>query len=191
MTAQLLLQRLEELTEAIAATGATVSGNLAPGIEEAGLREKLRPLGMEPPMELITWYGWHNGLIDQQVASGRSWLPLFEPLSIDAALADRQQQLSGADPEPFPPTWLPILRAMGPNRLTVNCTPPAGMECPVRQYTPEADPEEFPTHPSLTVAVEQWIRSLREGWIRYLPSDDRWDIDFLRMPLEIRTSGLM
>jgi hypothetical protein len=78
-----LLAALGRLEAVLAAQRNPVLRGLAPGVPEAELRERLKEWDLDPPQDLITLFGWHNGYVQPpgepfagRIGSGISLLSL-------------------------------------------------------------------------------------------------------------------
>jgi len=58
-----LHRALERLEAVLAAQGHPVVDGLQPGIKENEVRGRLAQWGLDPPEDLITYFGWHNGYV--------------------------------------------------------------------------------------------------------------------------------
>ena len=171
-----LLRRFES---AVRDTGAGVAGLLAPGIPEQQVRAELRAVDMEPARELITWFGWHNGLTDPHPASwGDGLLVTWCPLSLEESLEEWRRQDLGPEPWEWCPTWLPIGLSGSAPRLAVDCTPPQGECAKVRAADPWSglfDEQQIPSVVGLATVVTWWLDSLEQGHVTYDAEHDGWD----------------
>ena len=188
-----LLRRFED---AVRRTGAGVARLLAPGLPEKQVRSELRNVGMEPPGELVTWFGWHNGLTQPTVNSwGDGLLVSWLPLSLQESVQDWGRKDLGTEPWSWLPTWLPIGLSGGAARLAVNCAPPQQELAVVRMVEPEAglfDELRVPSVRGLAVVVRWWVDALERGHLRYDPERDGWDLSReSEIPHERRRTGLV
>jgi len=188
-----LLNRFEDR---VRATGAGVAGLLAPGIPEGRVRAELAEIGMEPAGELVTWFGWHDGLT---TANPKSWgdgcLIAWCPLSLRESIEEWQRQPCGTESWQWIPTWLPIGLSGGPTRLAVDGTPPQAVQTTVRMAAPDAllfDEDQVPSVTGFATAVGWWLDALEQGWCSFDPEADTWDLSrWTEMPLERRLTGLI
>ncbi len=64
-----LLGALESLEARLTTLGAPVVGHFNPPLPESVVSEALRALGVPAHPDLVTWWGWHDGVpFDQYVA---------------------------------------------------------------------------------------------------------------------------
>jgi hypothetical protein len=171
-----LLNRFED---AVRATGAGVAGLLAPGISEAQVRAELAVIGMEPAQELVTWFGWHNGLTTAHPeTTGDGCLLRWCPLSLRESIDEWQRMPRGPELWQWKPTWLPIGLFGGPQRLAVDCTPPQARLATVREAVPEFgyfDESQVPSVTGFATVVGWWLEALEQGWYTFVPEANAWD----------------
>ena len=190
------LALLDRFEDRVRATGAGVTGLLAPGIPEAQVRAELAEIGMEPAQELVTWFGWHNGLTTATPKSlGDGCLIRWCPLSLRESIEEWQRQDRGTEPWQWKPTWLPVGLFGGPQRLAVDCTPPQAHQATIRMTSPEAmlfDESEVPSVIGFATVVGWWLEAIEQGWYYFVPEADAWDWPRrMEMPKDRRLTGLI
>ncbi|MFI9006803.1 hypothetical protein ACIGNX_06160 [Actinosynnema sp. NPDC053489] len=101
----MLLTELESLMERLVALARPVASWLAPGVD-VGVVE--RALGEVPPGEVITWFGWCNGveLHPGQLQDDINIIPGYAPLSLEEAV--KFIQFHSGDPV-LGDHWVPVL----------------------------------------------------------------------------------
>jgi len=172
---------LAELEERLVTTGAGVAGLLAPGLSEDQVRSRLGELGMEPPGELVTWFGWHDGLVKHPDPAFEQFYPVirWHPMSLEQCILDWTGQPRGAEDWQWDPTWLPIGHYGNSDRLTVDCTPP--QQWPARLSIYSAEEGGFgrcdaPVVTGFAGVVRWWLDALDAGHITYVPEADMFDV---------------
>jgi hypothetical protein len=184
---------LAAFEESLRASGAGVVRYLAPGIPEERVRRGLAAIGLEPSQELIDWFAWHDGVVDQATkSSGDGYLLQWAPLSLDEAIADWHNR-DKEEAWEWQPEWLPIATADA-STLAVLCAPPQGLEATVRDANPWFglfDESQVPSVTGFATVVKWWTEAIEHGWWQYIPSSDMWDnTRWGEMPPE-RRNGLV
>ena len=86
-SAGLLRELLEEFEREARSAGAPTDLWLDDGIGASEVISELADVGLIANDELITWFGWHNGIRDAATAgAGSRVLPFIIPASLDAAI---------------------------------------------------------------------------------------------------------
>lgn len=192
-----LRESLNRFEAAVRATGAGVAWLLAPGLPESDVRAELASIGMEPPQELITWFGWHNGLTQAHPKSGGDGILVrWFPFSLKESIADWRHQPKSMDVFDWHPTWLPIgALSAHATRLAIDCTPSQGPRARLHVAAPEDGLFNFKVMPivdGLSTAVDWWMQALERGWIYYDSDNDMWNKDqWTDIPLAQRLTGLI
>ena len=175
---QALLASLQDFERALAETGAGVARGLAPGVPPSEVRGLLGTIGMQPSVELTTWFAWHNGLrVSNPPSFGQGCLVRWCPLSVAEAIAERNRQDIGDQPWEWHPTWLPIGVTNNSSRLVIDCTPPQADVSEVRMVDPFEGlfgETERPRGWTLADAVRLWTESLVRGWWAFDDAADQW-----------------
>jgi hypothetical protein len=123
-----LLNQLEARLEAF---GAPIAGVFRPGADAHHVREMLVTEGLPPHADLVTWWGWHDGVQSptSPVTDGpgiyyRPATTLLGPwhiLGLDEALRIRrflgEAHWGLPIEQAFPPSWIPILTTDGAGEL--------------------------------------------------------------------------
>jgi hypothetical protein len=178
------------------AVGAPVAQVLAPGIPEERVREVLEPLGMDPPQELVAWYAWHDGLTTPTPHwPGEALLMAWHPYSLEQALAEYHSRDRGEETWQWQPTWWPLAKDGGPQRVAVHCTPPQGVHATVRVVEPAAGlfaADDVPPVTGLAQVVTWWTEAIDTGAYTFVPEAGAWDIpDRNLIPPERRRTFLL
>ena len=128
-----LTAALEHLEQAWLRNGMPHTDWLAPGRPAFAVEAVLDSVGLAAPVEIIEWFGWHNGAaVSLQEGDVYPTLGLggFQPLGVVQALNERIEMIETAssleqDPnairEDFPlweRAWLPVGRSSGGGLLT-------------------------------------------------------------------------
>lgn len=179
-TEELLGEVLAELEGRLVTIGAGVVGLLAPGLSEDHVRSRLGELGMEPPGELVAWFGWHDGLINPDPAFERyDRVIKWHPMSLEQCILDWSGQPRGAEDWQWDPTWLPIGHHDNSDRLTVDCTPPQQWQARLSIYSAVEGGFgrcEAPVVTGFAGVARWWLDALDAGHITYVPEADMFDV---------------
>jgi hypothetical protein len=171
---------LAELEDRLLTIGAGVAGLLAPGLSEDQVRTRLGELGMEPPGELVTWFGWHDGLINPDPAFERyDRVIRWHPMTLEQCIQDWSGQPRGPEDWQWDPTWLPVGHYDNSSRLTVDCTPPQQRLARLSAYGAEEGGFgrcAAPVVIGLAGVVRWWLDALDAGHITYVPEADMFDV---------------
>lgn len=176
---QVLMRELKELDAILAATGAGVARNLAPGIPPRQVYQRLSKLGMAPSGELLTWFAWHNGLTTASPSSfGEGCILRWCPLTLDETIDWWRMMPRGGEAWEWIPTWLPLAVNNTSAKLAVDCTPPSSHRAEVRVVLPDEglfSDEQRPRGHTITDMVGMWSRALTNGWWAYDATHDLWE----------------
>jgi hypothetical protein len=188
-----LLARFEH---ELAAVGSPIASNLAPGLDPEEVRARLIIHGMEPGQDLLAWFAWHNGLLDEQTARNELRYALgWEYFSLDRALSDWHWWNKGIELWQWQPTWLPIAWHGGADRMAIDCAPPAGMTSSVRDAAPDAglfDESQTQSVRGLSTVVQWWIDAITSGRWSYDKRHNSWRYEApTAYPVERLTTGLV
>ena len=80
-----LLIALETLEARLTTLGAPVVEHLNPPLPESVVSEALRALGVPAHPDLVTWWGWHDGVPFDQFVDQGSITSAYWPLSLETA----------------------------------------------------------------------------------------------------------
>lgn len=105
----MLLTELDALVERLAALARPVASWLVPGVEGSAVEEAL---GEVPPEEVITWFGWCNGveMRSGQIQDDINIIPGYAPLSLPDAARFIE---SYTDDPVLGDHWVPVLAGAG------------------------------------------------------------------------------
>jgi hypothetical protein len=167
-----LTGHLEELLKAQEASGSPLRRYLRPGLDEAEVRDRLRAIGLQAPVELVELYGWHDGT-DQEAwyADGHEspldFMPYATFPALEAAIADYLdlkeiwqhtplygQYLAGSDPGfgYWRTEWFPVFESEH-SRHAIECT--TKPVAPIWHVYFEPSPPTAVRHKSLDELIEE------------------------------------
>lgn len=205
-TADALRRDLESLRRAWERLDAPIVDALAPGITPEEVESLAAPYGLSVPTELKVLWEWHNGVTsnpssDDDLSIGPGGYDFF---SVQTALRAyvQNRELHAEPPDEAPRwsdmywhrSWLPFME-QGPQRLYVDCDRGlAGRPgaTPIRLVTWAWEAYNVDIASSLRQAVRTWVWLLDQDFYRIAGQGSRtlWDVDYLAIPLFLRTSGL-
>jgi hypothetical protein len=177
----LLRDLLDEYEIELRRLGVATDELLAPGAPESEIRAGLADHGLTAPNELVTFFGWHNGLTE--LGNTGYPTPFFELTSWQAALAwysDPNGQTHGLGKWEWNPRWLQVTRDKNP--MAVLCGNDSASTPLVRATSYDG---EYATQPdktqhqvvSLCTPVTWWIAALRSGAFHWRSEGMGWDVD--------------
>ena len=171
-----LREALERLEEAIEALGYPLRDGLRPGLGEAEIRAQLAPLGIDPPADLITLFGWHNGYQTPVGQPSRGLLgPNLRTISLDRACREyvdmkisfEEMVKAGSS---IGLSWFPVLDFTGWDSIIMNCEEGSPRRGAVTEWSPADDlPSDLPN--TLAEPVERWAGLIESG---------QWTVDSRR-----------
>lgn len=183
---RLLGQLLLELEEEMARSGAPLTASQ--GLSEDEVRAGLSSIQLQPPPELLVWFGWHNGSTAQATRGSTPHLPNFSIASLSDAIERYRATVQdftppeGLDPDFFDSGagagWLRLGRSnIG---LAVECNT---LSAPRIHFATE-DFNEAPANyraVSLCTFVGWRIYGLRSGAYRWNAHSQNWVTDVSRL----------
>ncbi|GAA4687246.1 hypothetical protein [Frondihabitans cladoniiphilus] len=192
-TPGLLAGLLKTYEREVSSRGFSPREYLKPGLSEDAVRFQLKRIDMEPPSELITWFGWANG--------SSVHFPGIWPAALDQAV-DRYIQVdleTYDDPEPGLEEfdwgagrgWLRL--ALDNYTKAIDCRPGHTEPVEIHQTDPSFgfDNEVYGRCRSLSTLVTWWIEGLRAGAHEWSASARAWvTADFSAIPVLQKESGL-
>jgi cell wall assembly regulator SMI1 len=206
-----LLGLLRELERRWREKGSDDYMAMAPGLDRAEVTQTLTANGLRAPRELLDWYSWHNGVVQERASRRGVYLAPtgFQQLSLRECLEEQErwtQQASqflvdldrflgeGEAPEMreasywWEPTWLPIARSTGPHALVADLAGSSESVTVLIVEWSDMDDSREPRAESLA----DWVRLLLDvpdAYWRWVPSEDGttgWVFDFAELPMEFR-----
>lgn len=160
---------LDELERRLRAAGTSVPDRLAPGLPDEEVRSRLAEVGLDAPGDLVTWFGWHNGIRPEAPPVGANQLIVEMPLSLDQALDDWAERDHGPESWQWERGWLPLAYHDNADRLAIDCTPPQGQVARAYMWSPHqpfADRTTSDIRPLATV-VRWWLEAWDAGAYEY------------------------
>lgn len=178
-------EELAKLESALSAAAAPVLTRLAPGLPPDAIARRFRDVlpHMRLPDDLVTWFGWRNGLVDLATAnSAERRLVTWQVFSLDEAIRFWQEDLdAGRQDWVWDPFWLPLAQIEGLPYLAADCSPaPPGAETIVASIS--GDLPLFGDHltrMSLGQVIRWWRESLDNKIFRYEKTsveDTYWEL---------------
>jgi cell wall assembly regulator SMI1 len=179
----------------IVAQDALAARLLRPGLADDQIDALTAHLPFAVPVEIRTWFGWHDGV--NTPPDGHARLPCGELYPVSMALSERESLLAQPIPDAlrefrnFRPTWLPIRGGGGPYIVVESDVRPEDVS-PVRtvDFWTEYVWEDVRA-PSIANMVELWNQLIDDGYWRYSPTLGDWEDRFAEMPPELRHSQLV
>jgi hypothetical protein len=172
-----LREALERLEAALAQVGHPVVRGLRPGRPAEEVQARLAEIDVDPPEDVITFFGWHDGY---ETPSGDVWQgrisPSYRPFSLDEACdehASHQDVLkAAAEYTGEQSQWFAILEADG-----AWCVVNYGCSSNTRGQVAAWDGGELTPAPehrpsSLAEPIELWVSYLEAGHWRW--DGSRW-----------------
>lgn len=184
---------------------APIAEVLAPGLSPAHAQRMTDEIGLRLPVEIQTWFAWHNGVTvpdrgspSPEVDLGRGWRFLSIQQAVETyrswlAAAQRAADSSSDLPADhwWPPSWLPLSHLDHGYVLVVDCDAPNGAVTPVRTVAWEDLDFHRIRTPSFTDAVAVWVQLLQRDLWSYNPTTKFWELDFDNTEMWIRRTGLL
>lgn len=105
-----LSDELDRLWGEVGRLGRPITGYRNPGLEASQVRDRL---GLDTPPEVLEWFAFSNGIeyADSQTQNDVALVPGYEPLSLDEAIAVRDENLDYEDV--LGNWWIPLLASGG------------------------------------------------------------------------------
>lgn len=177
---------------------------LAPGLEPDLVRRTLHANGLASPEELVEWFAWHDGSVDDGVGSEIARPGGGPLLSLEQSLTARKENLRTAEWGAgeiddvlgegvtsgvlWETNWLPLT---GDHPLTVELVDSRDRAVVVRRFfwdDPEASRKIRAS--SLAEVVSAWLQILRDYW-RFDPEKERWRLASGEIPLSLKRTALL
>lgn len=176
---------------------------LAPGLEPGETRRELAARDLPAPQEVVDWFSWHNGTVQDGVGPEIADPGGFALISLDRSLSARGDRLeaaaqlaeeTGGAPELatvdawWEHNWLPLT---GEHPLTAELTDASDGKVPVRVvFWDDLVNSRKVRASSLAEVVSLWIQALRDHW-RFNEETSRWGVARDELPVELRHTGLL
>ena len=159
---QTALDRLQAWLEA---HDAPVVNGLQPGVSADEVRERLAEFGLEPPEELLTWFGWHSGYVPPPDATPAHQLITgsVTPISLDRAcqwyVEFVRRSLEALWPEEGT-SWFPVF-FINQGTALIDCggTGTGTIAC----YEESEFPDDLYRPATLAEPVEWWLQQFDSG----------------------------
>jgi hypothetical protein len=152
---------------------------MRPGATVEEIRSTLEPRGIEPNDEIITWFGWHDG-----IREGSKILSRILPIRLSKALEIVDHEVLGVgDKTLWHPAWIPVTEGgLWAARADTEIDPPPVR--PVQRDMGTHTQDAPPTYQviSLCTPIAWRLQALREGWERFNPTTGRWEADKTLFP---------
>jgi len=194
---QRLQEALERLERALVQVRCPVVEGLQPGLTEADIRGQLGAVDLDPPEDLITLFGWHNGYhqpSEQEWWGG--WIgPSLQTRSLAQALDDYPTVYASiAEFDEDDPRWLPVMWCGDP--IIMYCGDDSRRRGTITARMYEYPLDESHKISSLAVPIEWWAGFLETGDYRFTPLSDgtgTWDslVTADRMTADQLSSGMV
>jgi hypothetical protein len=191
MTAARTRSALDRLEAALDAVHSPVVPSLRPGVSEAEVVERFHALQLEPPPEVVAWYGWHDGY--EAGADGRGEIACgTRPFSLAQAcdfLPDLLGNLSSVAPDQDS-GWFPLGWCQDKRVLIVYCGANPNQYGHVTVTETELPDNNF-WATTLAEPVEWWAEYLENGTYYYASPFGIRALKVVDIPYERRRSGLV
>lgn len=169
------LSRLENL---LRRSGAAITPVLRAGIGAPEVVRLLGEVGLAPTLEVVTWFGWHDGAglpgissLVIELVPGGEFYELAHLCGEYVSTRAIAVELAAMPDAPFdanqtwPATWFPLLRLFGKGFLAVDLAGPEGSLSPVHIVWHDEEPSRSArvAWPSIGAFVETVIGRFEEG----------------------------
>lgn len=178
---------LARLEAALAAQHNPVLDGMQPGLPEREIRRVIGELGINPPQELIAWFGWHNGYVAPPGRTPRAWMgaellqyTFDHAVSLYSGIAEgidefREFDLVSPDEDT---EWFPLCMVRGGSYLVMNCGNGLQRGSVARWNTHAQGFRPGGYRPqTLAEPVEWWVELIESGTWRYDASTDYVEYD--------------
>lgn len=199
-------QLLDRLTATWHAHGVPIEEALAPGIDVTSFTSDDGSLHVELPVELRTWWAWHDGVVEGRAGS---WpvVPGLRPMTVTESRDWWQWSLEHAQkvaadalagtPNANPaywwrPSWIPLF-SDGSGYVVADCDLGGPDVAPIRRikWEPDLDVTSRPRTDSFGQLVEWWIEALELGVWAYDRDAEGWSCAPWDETLDARYNGLI
>jgi hypothetical protein len=177
-----LIPWLERLEAQWVRLNAPIAGLLNAGLSDDAIDELAEPYGVVVPLELRTWWGWHDGAGPWPGVAAVNTVTIgpggYEFLSLRQALAKYEMnRRAHTPPDEFvwQASWLPFM-TQGAQRLYVDCHEvTADQFSPVKLVSWETDMPTVARAWSLRHAVSLWVWLLESDYYWWESDGGYWD----------------
>jgi hypothetical protein len=168
-----LREALMRLESVVTALNLPVVRGLQPPLSEEEVREHLVGQDFDPPSDVITVFGWHDGYLQPSdesawggwVAPGMQFLRLDQALEAYGPIKEQIEEFD-EDPEL---RWFPVAVDGGGGSFVINCGDDPETRGTVALIDSELDFGEAGRLPGLTLPVTWWADFLEDGTYSYDP----------------------
>lgn len=189
---ELLRRLLGQFEDRLRAADVPIDANLGPGLAPEDVSRLLDEVGLVVPAELMTWFGWRNGLITPVGRLGAGILPFLARSSLELSCANYRYGVAhhGALWS-VAKGWLPLE------------THPHGLHAFVGEETDRLlvrrASEDFPLEGmdagyqvvSLSTIVEWWIQAIDEAAATWDSVRQVWHFDLRSRPSVQLATGML
>jgi hypothetical protein len=162
---ELLRDLLQQYESDIRKAGVRTKDVLLPGLSEREIRRQFGDIGIEPPEELLVWWGWHNGINQRYTGATR-----FNFLPLEAAIATYSSDPHGTDIHSWNPQWIRVADYSA--GIAVKCenrTIPPLVRYVSAWTSGTQDDETEAQVVSLCTPVSWWLLAIEKGWAKFQP----------------------
>ena len=182
-----LLAAFDEETER---RGGSMRAHLRDGISEDEVLERLAPIGVTPPAELVAWWGWHNGPRPEAPRPQSRW----EPMALERAISNYERSPIGLGEGQWNPEWLRFAGTQPNSGWAISCAsepiPPLVRATDWVEATTQPEVTHFQVV-SLCTPITWWLTGIVEGWTAWDESREFWVTDIERFPSEWRGTDIL
>jgi len=171
---------LQALERAIADVCNPLARGLQPGVAPTEVRARVAERGIEPPDDLLTLFGWHDGYVSSSdTAPAEGWVgPALRIISLSEAcdvhdLISTTLALKVELNEISSVAWFPVFDMSGWDVVVMNCGPEDPRRGEVMGLSPDM-PVSAQRPMSLVEPVVRWTEYIRSGVWTWDPRDG-WD----------------
>jgi len=161
---------------------------LVPPASPDTVGKQFAEIGLSPPDEAVTLFGWCNG-----IAPGLGLaFPVFESVPLDGMTRWYKTWRLGLGEWDWNPNWVQVMG--GKYGLAMSCAEEPDQPPLVRSVEDSWGTQDWQTDHqvvSLCTPVTWWIDAMRRGWYTYDPSARAWDRSGASLvPLPISVYGM-
>lgn len=150
--------------------GAPLVDLLQPGLTEAEMDDRTRPLGVTLPDEARLWWGWHDGVAVEHYGND----PQRE-IAVKAAGSGGYPPDWGDPDYWWHPQWFPITESISGSTVACDCSVRPGEPTPIRAVSwGTKEDSDVPVARSFGEMVEWWLEAFDTGAWRYDRTQQTW-----------------